>query len=70
MIYLGGSFFFYILLNNLSTSEEKTFGNVTYIAEIIKNILFAFSIYLFKKHPVKNIQDQAKKIPNLDMNMI
>jgi len=70
MIYLGGSFFFYILLNNLSTSEEKTFGNMTYVTEIIKNLLFAISIYLFKKHPVKNSQDQPKKIPNLDMNII
>jgi len=70
MIYLGGSFFFYILINNLSASEEKAFGNMTYVAEILKNLLFAISIYLFKKNPVKNIQDQAKKIPNLDMNMI
>lgn len=67
MIYLGGSFFFYILINNLSRSEVNTFGNLTYVAEIIKNLLFAISIYLFKKHPVKNIQDQTKKIPNLDM---
>jgi hypothetical protein len=70
MIYLGGSFFFYILINNLSSSEEKIFGNMTYVAEIIKNLLFAISIYLFKKNPVKSIQDQTKKIPNLDMNMI
>jgi hypothetical protein len=70
MIYLGGSFFFYILINNLSKSEVKTFGNMTYVAEIVKNLLFTTSIYLFRKHPVKNTQDQSKKIPNLDMNTI
>jgi hypothetical protein len=67
MIYLGGSFFFYILINNLQTDEVDKFGNMTYIAEIIKNLLFAFSIFMYKKYPVNKIHDHPKKIPNLDM---
>jgi len=70
MLYLGGSFFFYILISQLSANEEKLFGNLTYVAEIVKNLFFALSIYLFKKRPIRDIRDQAKKIPNLDMNMI
>ena len=67
MIYLGGSFFFYILINSLHQSEVDKFGNMTYIAEIIKNLLFALSIYLYKRYPVNNISNHRKNIPNLDM---
>jgi hypothetical protein len=70
MLYLGGSFFFYILINHLDQSEVDKFGNMTYIAEIIKNLLFAFSIFLYKKFPFNNIHNHPKKIPNLDMNLI
>jgi hypothetical protein len=67
MIYLGGSFFFYILINSLNQNEVDKFGNMTYVAEIIKNLLFALSIYMYKKHPVNNISNHRKNIPNLDM---
>lgn len=67
MIYLGGSFFFYILINNLTPDEINRFGNMTFVAEIIKNLLFAFSIYMYKKHPVNHILNHPKNFPNLDM---
>jgi len=67
MIYLGGSFFFYILINSLTVSEIEKFGNMTYVAEIIKNLLFAFSIFIYKRHPVNKVKNHSKKIPNLDM---
>lgn len=67
MLYLGGSFFFYILINSLQSDEVEKFGNMTYVAEIIKNLLFAFSIYMYKKHPVNKIHNLQKNIPNLDM---
>ena len=70
MIYLGGSFFFYILINSLDENEVDKFGTMTYVAEIIKNLLFAFSIYIYKKHPLKQTRNHSKKIPNLDMNLI
>jgi hypothetical protein len=70
MIYLGGSFFFYILINSLTESEIEKFSNMTYVAEIIKNLLFAFSIFVYKKHPVNKPQNHSKNIPNLDMNLI
>ncbi len=67
LIYLGGSFFFYILINQLDSSQIETFGNLTYIAEIIKNLLFAVSLFFYKKFPTDNIQNKPPKIPNLDM---
>ncbi len=67
MIYLGGSFFFYILINHLNQDEVDKFGNMTYVAEIIKNLLFALSIYMYKKYPVNKITHHQKKIPKLDM---
>ena len=67
MIYLGGSFFFYILINSLNQDEVDKFGNLTYVAEIIKNLLFALSIYMYKKHPINKIPNHPKNIPNLDM---
>jgi hypothetical protein len=67
MIYLGGSFFFYILINNLHQDEVDKFGNMTYVAEIIKNLLFALSIYMYKKFPINKTHNIPKNIPNLDM---
>lgn len=70
MIYLGGSFFFYILINSLTPDEVDKFGIMAYIAEVIKNLLFAFAIFMYIKHPSNNIHKLPKNIPNLDMNVI
>ncbi len=67
LIYLGGSLFFYILINQLTQDEVNKFGNLTYVAEIIKNLLFAISIFIYKKYPTDRIQKNPFKIPNLDM---
>jgi len=67
LLYLGGSFFFYMLISNLEENDVTTFGNMTYVAEIIKNLLFAFSIFIYKKFPINNIHNHSKNIPNLDM---
>jgi len=69
MIYLGGSFFFYILANHLDRDEANKLITMTWVAEIIKNLLFVLSIFLYKKHPKNNLE-KLKDIPNLDMNMI
>lgn len=67
MIYLGGSFFFYILINHLDKDQVEKFGNITFVAETIKNVLFAFSMFLYTKYPVNKIHNHSKNIPNLDM---
>lgn len=66
MIYLGGSFFFYILINHLDHEEVEKFGNMTYVAEVLKNMLFCIAIYIYSKSPLNKIQ-KTDNIPNLDM---
>ena len=67
LLYLGGSFFFFMLISHLDENDVTTFGNLTFVAEIIKNLLFAFSIYMYKKFPLNKPHKLSKKIPNLDM---
>lgn len=68
LIYLGGSFFFFILIDHLSKGQVESFGNLTYLAEVIKNILFTIAIFFFAKHPLKANDEKPKSIPFLDMN--
>jgi hypothetical protein len=65
LLYLGGSFFFYILINDLPANEVKTFGNLTFIAEIIKNILFSIAVIIYYKS--LRLDASKKSIPYLDM---
>ncbi len=65
LIYLGGSFFFYISINQLNEQQVSVFGTLTYCAEIVKNILFAISIFVFVKSPIENEKKQT--VPYLDM---
>lgn len=62
LIYLGSSFFFNILANDLS----QEYWYWTYIPEIIKNILFAISIIIISNKS-KNSLMKSSSIPNLDM---
>ncbi len=66
LVYLGGSFFFYILFNHLNEEEINTFGKVTYLAEIIKNVLFMTALFVYAKQPVKN-KNESASVPYLDM---
>lgn len=64
LIYLGGSFFFNILANNVRNIENYWY--LTYIAETIKNILFTISIFILsnKLYPINK---NESPLPNLDM---
>ena len=68
LIYLGGSFFYYILVNDLDEKDVEKFGELTYVAELVKNLLFVVAMFVYKKYTLRKIH--PKKIPNLDMNMI
>jgi hypothetical protein len=63
---LGGSFFFYILANHLTKDEIDQYWKLTYIGEIIKNLSFAYSVFLFAKQKGENGY-KNKILPNLDM---
>ena len=65
LIYLCGSFFIYILANNISKEEADKYWFLTYIFEIIKNIFFAISIFVCSRQPKDKSSSQS--IPFLDM---
>ena len=69
LIYLGGSFFYYILVNHLRENDVVLFGKLSNAAEIIKNILFGIALFVYRKFPINKIH-KVKNIPNLDMNII
>ncbi|MCG2614190.1 hypothetical protein LZZ85_07850 [Terrimonas sp. NA20] len=70
LIYLGGSFFFNILVTEMSLAEFDNYYHYTYIAELIKNVLFlvalskASDLSVKKKEAVTQIQ-----MPYLDIDM-
>lgn len=55
------------MINELSKDEIKAFGNLTYLAEIIKNILFCISVLIFSKYPIEKVKEKKDSIPYLDM---
>lgn len=67
LIYLGGSFFFFILIEHLSKEQITEFGNLTFVAEIIKNILFAVALFVYARYPYKNPKKNSNSLPYLDM---
>jgi hypothetical protein len=71
LIYLGGSLFFYLSINKLSKDEMEafgnTYGNLTYLAEGIKNILFALSLFMYARYPSGGSKNKTETVPYLDM---
>jgi len=67
LVYLGGSFFFFILINHLSNEQINTFGNITYLTEVFKNILFAIGIFVYSKNKTQRKDTNQRNVPNLDM---
>jgi len=67
LIYLGGSFFFYILIDHLNEEQLSTFGTMTYVADVLKNSLFAIALFIFSKYPIKTTSKKNESIPYLDM---
>lgn len=63
LIYLGCNFFFTILANQVS----KEYWYLTYIPEIIKNILFGVSIVIYKNKPSDSKAMKTSNVPFLDM---
>jgi hypothetical protein len=64
LVYLGTSFFIYILANNISKEIHDNVWYITYISEIIKNILFSVAIVVYAKN--NKLKSNKKNIPYLD----
>ena len=52
---------------SLSTAQVATFGDMTYVAEIIKNILFAIAIFIHARYPFEKPKQKPENIPYLDL---
>ena len=63
LIYLGSSFFFNILANQIS----KDYWHFTFVPDIIKNVLFFVSVVKYKAPMKANGKIDASKVPYLDM---
>jgi len=59
MLYLGGSFFIYILANNISRDILDQYWFLTYVFYILKNIFFAIALSYYK---VKNKKPSYNKL--------
>ena len=59
MIYLGSSFFVFMLSDHITSAEDREkFWSLSYIMETIKNILFAVAVAVFGR------SYSRQKIPN------
>ena len=68
MLYLSGTFFFNILANELDRAQLREYWHLSYLADISKNLLFAFSIYIYVKSSSKKTE-KVKTLPNLDFTL-
>jgi len=67
LIYLSGTFFFYILVNHLPPQQIQPYWFVTYIFDIAKNIFLSIGILLFGNR-LKDQLSKIKNVPYLDIN--
>jgi hypothetical protein len=69
LIYLGGSFFIYLLANNLAYKDLDQYWVITYVFELIKNALFIIAMFLFAKEQSKVNGTSKNPLPNLDFTL-
>lgn len=67
MTYLACSFFFYIMATSIDFNSIVKYWFITYIFEIIKNILFTTSIIILAKKASSIKKPNNEAIPYLDM---
>ncbi len=68
LIYLGSAFFIFILANHIPLKELRKYWDLTYVAEILKNIFFVVSIFLYSSKMKNNEVVSKSSVPYLDMN--
>jgi len=69
LIYLGSTFFFNILVNHIEEEQIEKYWFLTYISDIIKNLLFCVSIIIYANTTQKEKLHNHKHIPYLDLDM-
>jgi len=67
LVYLGGSFFFNILVNMMPNAEGDKYESYSHIADILKNFLFVVAIWTFSKQTDQSVRQEKTTVPFLDM---
>ena len=67
LIYLGGSFFFNILAAHLSVQQADKYWALSFLTDIIKNVLITIAIFIYAANPMKNSINKSTSVPYLDM---
>ncbi|HEY6502556.1 MAG TPA: hypothetical protein VIZ28_01155 [Chitinophagaceae bacterium] len=67
LAYLGSTFFFNILADNINRVEFERYWYLTYLGDIIKNILSAVAVILYAKNPDVRKDQKPSSVPYLDM---
>ena len=67
LFYLGGSFFFNILADHLTSQQIKSYERLTYLGDVIKNIFFCISIIISVKMPENGMKSKIST-PYLDFS--
>jgi len=68
MTYLAGTFFFNIMANEIDKAHLKPYWYISFLGDILKNLLFTFSIYIYVKSSSKK-PEKIKALPNLDFTL-
>lgn len=68
LIYLGSTFFFNILADEIAPEQIESIWDLTFFGDIIKNILIAVAIIIYVKYPPRETPNQkSSSVPYLDM---
>ena len=67
MLYLSGSFFFNILINNIDPKLGSEYWYFTYIFETLKNIFFSIALLFLLRQQKDNNILKSNSVPFLDM---
>lgn len=63
LFYIGFTFFFNILVNNLDPGHFNTYYSYSFLGDIIKNIFFSIAVFF----AINKKKEPNTTIPNLDM---
>lgn len=67
LVYLGSTFFLNILANTLNQEHIDKYYYLSYLGDIIKNVLFVVAIIQYARKPLDNKKQKNTNIPNLDL---
>jgi hypothetical protein len=68
LLYLGGSFFFNILANYMSSAELQNYWEYASVAELLKNLFFVVAM-LIAPHQHKLTLIHQSQVPYLDIDI-